>query len=343
MRTQVVTLVCAALFAAGCGGGGSGDGQSGVANDQAVPATASTANPDPNLVSTAVQDLGAAGAAQGADLQKFSDTGVTRLLKQGDTLLLSGAAGLVAVTSAGPQVLVDEPIAASIFFGGRLWVATEGALATADGLVKIVPQFATPFTSLAVYDEDLYAGTAGNGVWKLASGELVPVSEDWQVKDLAATEFGLFAATDKGLFSYAGDRWHARRLDDTSTALSNPTVLYARYPYLYVGSGSNLLRYDGGKWETFGLDAQVSALGWHDAKLFIGTATGTLSELAEEAVTSVASPEAGAITSILRFDGRLHVVTAGGVFRLRHGRFEKIDWDEPAQSEPKHEPIAFLL
>jgi hypothetical protein len=331
------------LFAAGCGGGG--DGQTSVESrdDHAVLAVATPESPDPALVNSATEDLDAVSRQSGESVYVATPAGVTRLLKQGDTLLLAGSSGLCAVTPTGTQVLKDEPIAASVFFADRLWLATEGALATHDGLVKIVPEFATAFTSLAVYGDELYVGTAGNGVWKLEAGKLIPISEDWQVNDLAATNFGLFAATENGLFSYQNDRWHARKLNDTSSALDAPTVLYSRFPYLYVGTGNGLARYDGGKWEEFGLNEPVTALGWHDARLFIGTAAGALLALEGAAAQKVTSPEAGAITSILRFDGRLHVAADGGVFRLRHGRFEKIEWDGPAKSEPKHEPIAFLL
>lgn len=343
MKAQVVSLVCLALVAAGCGGGGGGDSGRVASNSQVVPAVAAPGQIEPNLVSSVEQGLNATGATPVESVYTPSPAGVVEFLKQEDTLWFAGSSGLVAMTRNGTRVVKDEPISAAVYFASHLWVATEGALATVDGLVTIVPEFATAFTSLAVYGDELYAGTAGDGVWKVEAGRLVPVSEEWFVKDLVATESELYAATDKGLFSYQDDRWHARRLDDTSAALNHPVVLYSRYPYLYVGTDSDLLRYDGGRWEPFGLNTAVSALGWHDAKLYVGTAAGTLLALDGGLTVTVPSPVAGAITAIVRFDGRLHVATEEGVYRLRHGRFEKIDWDVPAESEPKHEPIAFLL
>jgi len=343
MKAAVVSLACLAIVAIGCGGGGGGDSGKIAANSQAVPAVATQDNLDPEIVSSGVQDVDVSGAQPAESVYTPSPAGVVELLKQGDTLWFAGSSGLVANTPAGAQSLKDEPVSAAITFANRLWIATEGALSTADGLVSIVPEFATAFTTLAVFGDELYAGTDGNGVWKLAAGQLVPVSEDWQVKDLAATETALYAATDKGLFSYQVDRWRARKLDDTSTALLSPTVLYARHPYLYVGTESDLLRFDGGRWEQFGITEGVTALGWHDAKLYVGNADGALFAFDGKSPVTVPSPDAGAITAILRFDGRLHVATESGVFRLRHGRFEKIDLEVPAESEPKHEPIAFLL
>lgn len=343
MRTPTSVILGIALFAAGCGGGGDGQSSVDVSSNEAVPAVATPESPDPAWVNSGPADLDVVSRQGDESVYTATPAGIAKLLKLGDTLFLSGASGLVALTPTGTRVLADEPVVTSVIFADRLWLATEGALATVDGLVKIVPEFATAFTSLAVYGEELYAGTAGNGVWKLEAGKLVPISEDWQVRDLAATEFGLFAATDAGLFSYQDDRWHSRRLSDSSAALDVPTVLYSRYPYLYVGTGSDLISYDGGQWQQFGLNVPVSALGWHDARLYIGTSEGELLTLEGGVAGTVSSPEAGAIRSILRFDGRLHVAAEGGVFRQRHGRFDKVEWDESAESEPKHEPIAFLL
>jgi ligand-binding sensor domain-containing protein len=196
---------------------------------------------------------------------------------------------------------------------------------------------------LAVYDGDLYAGTAGDGVWKLTNGVLEPISEAMYVAALVGTDFGLFVATDDGLFSFKEDRWLRRRLGDSSSELSTPAALYARYPYVYVGTDRGLLTYDGGRWQEFEMAAEVSALGWHNARLYIGAVDGTLATLEGTVMESVLSPESGEITSILRFGKRLHVATDEGVFRLRHGRFEEIEWTQPAESEPKTEPIASLL
>lgn len=343
MKAAVLTLMGLALVAAGCGGGGGGDSGKIASNPQAVPAVATPDNLDPEIVSSGAHDVDAAGAQPAESVYTPSPAGVVELLKQGDTLWFAGSSGLLAMTPEGAKNLKDEPVSAAIYFASKLWIATEGALSTADGLVSIVPDFATAFTSLEVFGDELYAGTDGDGVWKLEEGRLVPVSSDWYVRDLVATESALFAATDKGLFSYQDDRWRSRKLDDTSTALASPTVLYSRFPYLYVGTETDLLRFDGGNWQEFGLATNVTALGWHDAKLYVGTKAGALFAFDGTSPVTVPTPEAGAITSILRFDGRLHVATDGGVFRLRHGRFEKIDWDDPAKSEPKHEPIAFLL
>lgn len=342
MKAQVATLVCLALVAAGCGGGGS-DGESMATTNQAIPAVATPDGAEQSLVNSAAGDVDGFAANPQESAYVATPGGVNELLKQGDTLFFAGTSGLVAMTPAGVKVLVDEPVAASVIFADRVWLATEGALATADGLVKIVPEFATAFTTLAVYDDQLYAGTAGNGIWKLEAGKLLPVSEDWYVKDLAATPHALFAATDHGLFSYQNDRWQKRSMGDSSSALDAPTALYARYPYLYVGTDTDLLRHDGGSWRQYGLTTGVTALGWHNARLYVGTSAGALFTLEGDVVEAVTSPEAGEIASILRFDGRLHVATDQGVFRLRHGRFEKIEWDKPAESEPQHEPIAFLL
>ena len=343
MRAVAVTLASLLLVAAGCGGGGGGDSGKIASNPQAVPAVATPDNLDPEIVSSGAHDVDRTGKQPAESVYTPSPAGVVELLKQGDTLWFAGSSGLVAKTPQGAQSLKDEPVSAAIYFGDRLWIATEGALSTADGLVSIVPEFATAFTSLAVFGDELYAGTDGNGVWKLEAGALVPVSKDWQVKDLAATETALFAATDEGLFSYQDDRWRARKLDDTSTALAQPTVLLARHPYLYVGTESDLFRFNGGRWEQFGLTTGVSALGWYGLALYVGMKDGALFSFEGKVPVTVPSPDAGAITAILRFDDRLHVATEGGVYRLRHGRFEKIDLEVPVESEPKHEPIAFLL
>ena len=104
------------------------------------------------------------------------------------------------------------------------------------------------------------------------------------------------------------DRWFRRRLDDSSTDLQTPTALLYRYPYLYVGTESALLRYDGGRWDQFEIGVEVTALGWHNARLYIGTDDGSLLTLEGTVLETVVSPEAGAVRSILRFDrGRRRV------------------------------------
>ena len=180
-------------------------------------------------------------------------------------------------------------------------------------------------------------------MWRLVDGDFEAVSPAWNVVALAATDFGLFAATEEGLYSYRGDRWHRRSLGDSSDALALPTALYYRYPFLYVGTGNELLTYDGGRWEHFALGAGVSALGWHNARLYVGCDDGSLVTLEGTVLEQVIAPDSSPARAILRYDGRLYVATDQGLYRKRHGRFEPIELAEPTESEPETEPIASLL
>ena len=144
MKAAVLTLTMA-LIAAGCGGSGGGDSGKIASNPQAVPAVATPENFDPEVVSSGTSEE-ATGMQPAESVYTPSPAGVVELLKQGDTLWFAGSSGLVALTPAGAQSLKDEPVSAAIYFADRLWIATEGALSTADGLVSIVPEFATAFT-----------------------------------------------------------------------------------------------------------------------------------------------------------------------------------------------------
>ena len=111
---------------------------------------------------------------------------------------------------------------------------------------------------------------------------------------------------------------------------------------MYVGTDAELLTYDGGEWTRYVFGQSVTALGWHNARLYIGTGDGGLLTLEGTVLEQVASPVAGNINSILRFQKRLHVSTDEGLFRYKHGRFEKIEFEESTQREPETEPIASL-
>ena len=348
MRTLIsaMAVLCAALLVVACGDEASNSSQELESYGQsATPVLATSEDPDVLAVDfeagTNEARINEAIINENVDVE--IPVRVSALAKEGEKLFILSGEGMMAQTGDFTATITDQPAVATISFNDRRWIATEGALITADGTVEVVPEFATSFTALAVYEGDLYAGTAGDGVWRLSNGALQPISDAMYVAALVGTDFGLFAATDEGLFSFKEDRWLRRRVGDSSTELATPTALYARYPYVYVGTDCGLLTFDGGRWQDFEVIAEVSALGWHNARLYIGCTDGTLATLDGTVMESVLSPKAGEITSILRFDKRLHVATDLGVFRLRHGRFEKIEWTEPAESEPKTEPIASLL
>jgi hypothetical protein len=271
-----------------------------------------------------------------------SETAVTCMAKAGDVLYVGGAAGVTALTDGKPERVVEGESVALLAAGDKLWVVQAGMLSTLDGATQIVPEFAARLTSAAATDLGLFVGSAGEGVFKLADSCLEPASPDWDVIALAATDFGLFAATTDGLFSFDGERWHRRTPVDSQSA---PTALFYRYPYLYVGGDNQLLRYDGGRWEQFGLEngMVVSALGWHDARLYIGGDDGSLATLEGNLLQPVPDPGAGPVHALLRSDGRLHLATEAGLLQQRYGRFIEIELEEPVKHEPETEPIASLL
>jgi hypothetical protein len=341
-----MAILCAALLVVACGDEASNSSSELETYGQSVTPAPATSE-DPEILAVDFQAGANEAEVDEAIINEMMDvaipTRVAALAKDGEKLFILSGEGMIARTGDFVATITDQPAVATISFNDQRWIATEGALITADGTVEIVPEFATSFTALAVYEGDLYAGTAGDGVWKLTNGALEPISDAMYVAALVGADFGLFAATDDGLFSFKEDHWLRRRVGDSSVELATPTALYARYPYLYVGTDHGLLTFDGGRWQEFAVAAEVSALGWHNARLYIGSVDGTLTTLEGSVMESAQSPEAGEITSILRFGKRLHVATDEGVFRLRHGRFEKIEWTQPAESEPKTEPIASLL
>lgn len=264
------------------------------------------------------------------------------LSKHDGTMYISTTDGLYASSGKSATCAIADNTVASLVYGDQHWVLQDDLLRSFDGSVQITPDFGSALTALAGHNGEVFVGTSGEGVWQMVNGTLEPVSTDWEVISLTATDFGLFAATRDGLFSYDGDRWHRRRLNASSTALDDVTSLYYRYPYLYVGTESELLTYDGGEWTCFVFGSAVTAMGWHNARLYVGTGDGGLLTLEGTVLEQVASPGAGDITSILRFQKRLHVTTPEGLFRYRHGRFEKIELEESTQREPETEPIASL-
>ena len=337
LANALFVLAFAALVI-GC----SGDEPSGQANPPelaARPAVAGGGEIEPVVVASAPAEE----ILSDVDVAKPEGRAANALDKNGDTLFVATTDGFWMRVGTESRRLFTEPAVATLQFDDRRWVALDGRLVTADETAEIVPAFGAELTSLAALDGDLYVGTAGEGVFKLTGGMLEAVSSEMDVVALAATDFGLFAATGDGLLSYKDDRWHRRRAGDSSADLAMPTALFYRYPYLYVGTDRGLLRFDGGRWENFDLGLEVSALGWHNARLYIGTIDGGLMTLEGSLLETVASPQAGAVRAILRFDGRLHVATDVGLFRLRHGRFAKIDLLDPVESEPETEPVASLL
>jgi hypothetical protein len=265
------------------------------------------------------------------------------LAKNAETLFVASEAGLFALSPEGSKVVLAGETVASLNYNEQHWVLKEEMLRTIDGTVQVVPEFASALTSLAGHDGDIFVGTQGEGVWRLVNGGFEAVSPDWDVEALVATDFGLFAATDDGLYSFKGDRWSRRSLGDSSETLNRPTALYYRYPFLYVGTGNELLTYDGGRWEHFAFGAGVTALGWHNARLYVGCDDGSLVTLEGTVLEQVIAPDTSPARAILRYDGRLYVATDQGLYRMRHGRFEPIELVEPTEREPETEPIASLL
>jgi len=293
-----------------------------------VPALASEPAPEATEIEAAVESAGAAGV----------------LAKSGDTLFVGTSAGLVVMAGGASDKPINDEIVAVLPAEGQTWVATPSLVRTLDGSTQVVPDFAVSITGLAASGGEVFVGTAGDGVWKLSGTDMTAMSPEWDVIALQATDFGLFAATSDGLFSFDGDKWHRRHLGDSSDALAAPSALYYRYPYLYVGDATQLLRYDGGAWETFAdiATAEISALGWHNARLYIGAEDGSLRTLEGMVVEDVPAPGPAPVYSVLRYDGRLHVAAGDGLYRYKFGRYEKLDLDQPTNTEPETEPIASL-
>lgn len=296
--------------------------------------------PEPMLASAPEVELPGEPEAKRARSVTFS-TGAA-LSKHEGTMYVATTDGLYASAGKSAECVLTDNTVASLVYGEQHWVLQDDLLRSLDGSIQISPDFGSALTALAGHKGELFVGTSGEGVWQRVNGTLEPVSTDWNVVSLTATDFGLFAATTDGLFSYDGERWHRRSLNDSSSALDKVTSLFYRYPFLYVGTDSELLTYDGGEWTGFVFGSAVTAMGWHNARLYVGTGDGGLLTLEGTVLEQVVSPEAGNITSILRFDKRLHVVTGDGLFRYRHGRFEKIDLEVSTQREPETEPIASL-
>ena len=264
------------------------------------------------------------------------------LSKHDGTLYMASADGYFSCNNSIATSLTTENTVASLVHDDQHWVLQDDMLRSLDETVQIIPEFGSALTAIAGHKGEIFVGSDGEGVWQLKNGSLEPISAEWDVEALAATDFGLFAATTDGLYSYDGDRWHKRRLNDSSAALEDVTSLYYRYPNLYVGTDAELLTYNGGEWSQFVFGSAVTAMGWHNARLYIGTGDGGLLTLEGTVLEQVASPEAGEVTSILRFNKRLHVATTEGLFRYKHGRFHQIDLEETTQREPETEPIASL-
>jgi len=332
--------LCFAAIVIGCSGDAEDNRIQSIATSNGDPVAVAAARPDVPI--PAQPDDEASQTTGEAAAESASQHAVTCLAKAGDVLYVGGAAGVTALTEGKPERVVEGETVALLAAGGKLWVVQAGMLSTLDGATQIVPEFVARLTSAAATDLSLFVGSAGEGVFKLADSCLEPASPDWDVIALAATDFGLFAATTEGLFSFDGERWHRRTPVDSQSA---PTALHYRYPYLYVGGDNQLLRYDGGRWEQFGLEngMVVSALGWHDARLYIGGDDGSLATLEGALLEPVPDPGAGPVHALLRFDGRLHLATEAGLLQQRYGRFIEIELEEPVKHEPETEPIASLL
>jgi len=340
MKTFVsaIIVLCFAAIVIGCSDKAEESLVPSVVTNYEAPVTNAAAVPEAALAAEPAEE-----ASPGLDeVAPESETAVTCMAKAGDVLYVGGPAGVTAITDGKPERIIEGETVALLAAGDNLWVVQPGMLRTANGATQIVPEFAARLSSAAATDLAIFVGTAGEGVFKLTDGCLEPSSPEWDVIALVSTDFGLFAATTDGLFSFDGDKWHRRTAVDTESA---PTALFYRYPYLYVGGDNQLLRYDGGRWEQFGLEngMVVSALGWHNARLYIGGDDGSLATLEDTVLQPVPDPAAGAVHALLRFDGRLHVGTESGLMQQRFERFQKVELEEPVKSEPETEPIASLL
>ncbi len=184
--------------------------------------------------------------------------------------------------------------------GGQTWTNFNMSLpASPEGLIPAISALATD----PEQPDTLYAGTAGQGVYRFKSGQVgYEMVGDVSLHDahvhnlVVGADSRLYALTNEGLFVTSGDRW--QRLENVPEAPVSLAVAPAEADVLYAGSASSgLYRSDDGgqTWQvvneglglTPGAALRITALAVDSddpQRVVVATAYGLGSRLAPAAV-----------------------------------------------------------
>lgn len=224
------------------------------------------------------------------------------------------------------EVRRDELYGAAV--GGVLKMSGDRLelLGAGEGLTRL------PVNALAVDEESrLWAGTGGAGVWRW-DGESFVRHTDYESLDLQnevndlelAPDGAIWAATDAGVLMLGAEP----EVFGADSGLPSPvanTLRFDRDGRLWVGTRAGLVRFEGGRFEQVGPNADdVTALQHDvDGNVWIGARDGELRRFNASGLQSaVRLPAAGGVTALGEDShGSLWVARAGGLERLRRGTF----------------------
>lgn len=203
---------------------------------------------------------------------------------------------------------VDENLQAiarhadEIFTGGDNLYRVEGA-----ELIPVEARFKGEINELYGYGPNLMIGTT-EGLFARNILGTISLLEDMNVSAIVEDYFGLWVGTSgQGLMHWNGERFKKRYLDRDESLFDNVTALAYNHNHLYLGTDEGMYVYDGGRWETVGLEEglpsnRVTSIDASEWIVYVGTEGGLVSYFDNE--VSRVHKLGDRSVSVVRVEGR---------------------------------------
>ncbi len=197
-----------------------------------------------------------------------------------------------------------------------LYIGTENGLFVRNDngdVIPLIPEVDAHITALALSADTVYIGTANRGLLAFSGGSAVTITEKAPVTDIVAGNGNLWVSIyGEGLFTYDGNNWKRRFLEDDTTAFDRVAALGYRYDRLFAGTSQGLWVFDGGSWDMYDPDdglfaCDITSIDFKGWKILVGSRTWGHFEIFEEWVTPMYWTEAMEITAVAS-DGNVVVV-----------------------------------
>jgi hypothetical protein len=257
-----------------------------------------------------------------SDLPVISD-----LYSSGDLVYGAYEDGLVIYnlkTAEHTLVSVDDDLRAIALHNDTLYVGGDHLYTlTGTSLTPIDSVIPGQINDLLSFGPSLMIG-ADSGLYVRTLDITMPLMENVSVSALAADGGVLWVGTiGDGLFRYDGSLFQQRYLTRDSSLFDNVTALAFNHDHLYLGTDNGMFVYDGGRWETVGLEqgmpseeiVSIDADGW---VVYVGTAGGTVTWY-ENLVKPVKHLDETIVTSFCRAGNRMIAGTLYDGLAIKRG------------------------
>jgi len=232
--------------------------------------------------------------------------------------------------------------ASTIMAGGRSLHQVDGTEVN-----RLDAEFEGEINDLCSFGSRLMIGT-DEGLYARDVLGSTTVLEDVPVSRLAAeNEEGLWVGTEgRGLYRWDGERLNRRFLLRDSTLFDHVTALAFNHCHLYLGTDDAMYVYDGGRWETVGIeqglpDGAVLAIDATDWAIYVGTGNGLYSYFENEA-KPVERFDVSSVNALAVSGNRIFASGGEAGLVMKHGPSVQVLLDAPRRADTDLAAISLL-